>query len=84
MVGQEIDIALQTIGPGSYATAEISSSSVEFIDTSYPEGQTPAGPKQLFRFKAVAPGEAVITMERTQTLDDAASNSPFTITITVE
>jgi hypothetical protein len=84
VVGQEIDITLQSIGPGSYGTAAISSSSVEFIDMSYPSAQTPAGPKQLFRFRAVASGEAVITMEHTETLDGLASNSPFTVRITVE
>lgn len=62
LVGDEIDITLQTIGPGSYGTPVISSGSIRFLGESSPGPQNPGGPRQLFRFEAVAAGRAEITI----------------------
>ena len=64
-VGTEIDVTLQTIGPGEYASPpRVSSGSVRFVDVSYLD-PVPAGPTQRFRFQAVAPGRAIITFRHT-------------------
>jgi hypothetical protein len=62
LVGDEIDITLQTIGPGSYGTPVISSGSIRFLGESSPGPQNPGGPRQLYRFEAVAAGRAEITI----------------------
>jgi hypothetical protein len=58
--GAEIDITLQTIGFGCYASPKLSSRAVRFASM---EGVNPpvfAGPTQRFRFEAVAPGRVTI------------------------
>ena len=62
LVGDEIDITLQTIGPGSYGTPVLSSGSVRFLGESSPGPQNPGGPRQLFRFEAVSVGRVAITI----------------------
>lgn len=65
-VGQELDLTLQTIGPGQYASPPIvSSAAVRFLEASFVGPAIPAGPTQRFRFRAEAPGQAVITFEHT-------------------
>ena len=65
-VGAEIIVTLQTIGPGEFASPPvISSNNVRFVDVSQADVAVPAGPTQRFRFKAVAPGRAVITLRHT-------------------
>lgn len=60
-VGQELSIRLQTIGPGSYASPPtIEGTAVTFLDASFVGPQVPAGPTQVFRFKAVRPGRAIL------------------------
>jgi len=65
-VGQRVEIVLQTIGPGEYASPpRIAPAVVDFLDVG-PDGfPNPGGPRQRFRFRAAAPGEAVITFTHT-------------------
>src|SRR6266851_1748118 len=51
-VGDEVDITLQTIGPGQYASPTVSSPAVRFLGVSEVGPAIPAGPTQLFRFQA--------------------------------
>ncbi|MEA3246556.1 MAG: hypothetical protein U9Q74_10415, partial [Gemmatimonadota bacterium] len=66
-VGQELKLTLSTIGPGEYASPPlIVGTSVEFIDAAVVPPFTPGGPTQLFRFKAVRSGQAVIRFTHTE------------------
>lgn len=66
-VGRELDVTLGTVGPGAYASSPtISSSAIQFLDVQEVVPVVPAGPRQRFRFKAVAPGDAVITFHHTE------------------
>ena len=63
-VGQELDLTLQTVGPGTYQSPPtISSSSLRFLDMTFVGPPVPAGPTQRYRFKAEAPGHAVILFQ---------------------
>src|SRR4051812_8851233 len=65
-VGQELDLTLQTVGPGEYISPPaISSAAVHFLDVSLVSPAVPAGPTQRFRFRAEAPGQAVLTFQHT-------------------
>jgi hypothetical protein len=75
---QEIDLKLQTIGPGDYTDPSISSASVRFLSVSEPPAQNPGGPTQLFRFEAVTAGSAAITIPH------SVDSAPFTVTIVVQ
>ena len=60
-VGQELNVALQTIGPGEYEVPPaISSPSLRFIDVALVTPHVPAGPTQRFRFRAESRGQAII------------------------
>ena len=64
--GRELELTLQTIGPGEYASPPVvSSAAVRFLDVRLVTPAVPAGPTQLFRFKALAPGVAVIVFHHT-------------------
>ena len=64
VVGQVVDIRLQTIGPGEYGTPPtISTAAIQFRGVSLVTPAVPAGNTQLFRFLAVAPGRAIITFQ---------------------
>src|SRR5512138_167157 len=59
--GRELDLTLQTIGPGEYASPpSVSSDVLRFLDVRLVTPPVPAGVTQRFRFEAVAPGRAVI------------------------
>lgn len=75
---QEIDITLQTIGPGEYGTPSISSDSVRFLEVTTPAALTPGGSTQEFRFEAENAGTAVVTIPHT------VKSEPFDVTITVQ
>jgi hypothetical protein len=65
-VGQDLDLTLQTIGPGQYVSPpSVSSGSLRFLDAAFVGPFVPAGPTQRFHFKADAPGQAVITFGHT-------------------
>ena len=77
-IGQEIDLTLQTIGPGEYDQhPDVSSRSIDLLSVSYVSPPNPAGPKQLFQFKSVAPGQAAISVFHT------GQNPTFRITLDV-
>ena len=60
--GAEVHVTLQVIGPGIYdSVPSVSSSNVKFLDESEVFPAVPAGPTQLFRFKAVELGTAIVT-----------------------
>jgi hypothetical protein len=65
-VGQEFEIALDSVGPGGFATPIVSSESVRFLreSVSAPSGPpTPGGGKtQRFQFEAVASGRAEVSI----------------------
>jgi hypothetical protein len=64
--GRELQLTLQTIGAGVYASPPtVSSPAIRFLDVSLVTPATPAGPTQQFRFEAVAPGTAVIVFHHT-------------------
>lgn len=64
-VGQELQVTLQTIGPGEYSTPVSSMSVLRFLDVSQVSPPVPAGPTQRFRFQAEAPGQVVLLFEHT-------------------
>jgi hypothetical protein len=77
-INEEIDVTLQTIGPGEYDQhPDVSSRSINLLSVSYVSPPNPAGPRQLFQFKAVAPGQAVISIVHT------GQNPVFRITVDV-
>ncbi len=74
----EIDVTLQTIGPGQYDEhPTVSSSAVVLSKVSLPAAQNPGGPRQLFQFTAAAGGRAVISIPHT------GLNARFELTVDV-
>jgi hypothetical protein len=64
--GQEFTLKLQTIGPGEYASPPtISSPALQYLGVSFATPAVPAGPTQLFLFRAAAHGQAVVTFVHT-------------------
>jgi len=65
-VGQHLDVTLQTLGPGEYAAPPtISSAAVSFLGDTLVGPPVPAGPTQVFRFRADLAGQAVVTFRHT-------------------
>jgi hypothetical protein len=75
--GQELELTLGTTGPGGYASPpDISTSAVRFLDVRLVGPPTPGGVRQLFRFKGMAPGVAVIVFhnaEQDRTVEDTVN-----------
>ena len=64
-VGQGIHITLGNVGPAIYETPpRLSTNVIEFLGVDVIPPFTPAGPTQLFRFRAIRRGEAVIHFRR--------------------
>jgi len=64
--GRELDLTLQTIGPGEYASPPlVSSAVVRFLDVREVGPPVPAGATQRFRFATVGPSVAVIVFHHT-------------------
>jgi hypothetical protein len=65
--GQELQLTLQTVGPGEYASPpDVSSPEVvRFLDARLVTPAVPAGPTQQFRFQALRSGETVIVFHHT-------------------
>ena len=76
-VGQPIVATLQTIGGRHYDTPQISSGAIRFESAVFSAKQNPGGPTQVYRFTAVAEGEAQIRIPHT------GSNPTVTLTIQV-
>lgn len=65
-VGEEIDFHLQNFGPGVFVVPPtLSGSALEFLEETTPCCPVPAGITQLFHFKGVASGTAIITFRDT-------------------
>src|SRR5918912_123764 len=65
-MGDRIDITLQTVGPGEYATPPaISSPAVAFVNVDYCGAPVPAGPTQCFHFRASSRGNAIVSFTHT-------------------
>jgi hypothetical protein len=75
--GRELDVMLQTVGPGEYASPpEISSAAVRFLDMELVTPGVPAGPTQRFRFRALTSGIAVVVFHHTvqgETVEDTVN-----------
>lgn len=76
-VGDRFDVLLRAISLGSYQSPpSISSPSVQFLEVTVVQEAPipPGGPLQRFRFRATAPGTAVLTFTPTQPGSDATAN----------
>ena len=86
-VGDEIDITLQTIGPGQFGSPVLSSSSVRFLGESSPYAPNPGGARQLFRFEAAASGRSDVTIPHTRGSSEEPvlwpPVAPFSVTVEV-
>jgi hypothetical protein len=61
-VGGEVQLRLQSIGPGEYlAPPQLSSMNARFVGVSLVGPAVPAGVTQRFSFVGVAPGTTVVT-----------------------
>jgi hypothetical protein len=67
-IGQELDVTLGTIGPGSYdSVPSVSSLAVRFLESAVVPPYVPAGPRQRYRLAANQSGLAVITFRHSGT-----------------
>ena len=65
-VGQGLNVTLQTVGPGEYASPPtVSSVALRFLGDSLIGPPIPAGPTQQFRFIGQVHGQAIITFHHT-------------------
>lgn len=64
-VGQQIQVTLTTVGPGSYGEAQVSSPAVEFENNALGMPLNPGGPTQIYIFRAANQGEAAIAIAST-------------------
>lgn len=64
----EVQLRLQSIGPGEYVSPpQLSSAAVRFVGASLTGPAVPAGVTQLFSFIGAAPGTAIVTFVHTGT-----------------
>ena len=82
-VGDKIEVTLQTIGPGQYGNARVSSGAVVFLDESSVGPPVPAGPTQLYRFEAVDSGQADITVPHDGDPPEGPGVPAFSISVRV-
>jgi hypothetical protein len=65
--GQNLEIRLQSIGPGEYRSPpSISSGAIEFRGVSLAAPHVPAGVTQLFHFQAITPGRAIVVFRHSE------------------
>jgi len=63
-VGQELDVTLQSVGPGEYESPPmVSSASLRFLSVGLVSPYVPAGPTQQFTFKGEALGQAIVVFQ---------------------
>jgi len=82
-VGDKLEVTLQTIGPGQYGDPIVSPGSVMFLGESPAGAPNPGGARQLYRFEAVAPGRADISIPHTGGWPDGPVIPAFAITVEV-
>ena len=80
-VGQQIQVTLQTIGPGNYGDPQISASTVRFLDMTYSKQPNPGGPIQFYRFEATRVGRADISIPHEGGFP--VPREPFMLTVAV-
>jgi hypothetical protein len=83
-VGDRIEVTLQTIGPGQYGNPTMSSRAVLFLDESSVGPPIPAGPTQLYRFEAIASGQADITVPHSGDPPEGPGVPAFSISVRVQ
>ena len=67
-VGQEATIQLGTVGPGEYVDPPtLTGSAIQFLGVTTPRLAVPSGVQQIFHFKGVASGQAIILFHNTAT-----------------
>ena len=68
-VGQEATIQLGTVGPGEFVDPPtLTGSAIQFLGVTTPPGvPVPSGVRQIFHFKGVASGRAIILFHNTAT-----------------
>jgi hypothetical protein len=74
-MNQYVYLKLQTIGPGQYGEPVLSSAAVSFEGMTFPTAQNPGGPTQVYQFRTLAAGTALLTIPH-----DSGS-APFTATL---
>jgi hypothetical protein len=82
-VGDQVEATLQTIGPGQYGDPSVSSRAAVFLGESRVGPPTPGGPTQLFRFEAIAPGRADVTIPHTGDSPEGPAVPAFSVTVQV-
>jgi len=84
-VGDEIDITLGSVGPGSYSQDPVlSNDDLTVIDVTIPAGsQNPGGPTLLYRLRALAPGQTQVQIPFDAAPGGVAGRPTFTVTIIV-
>ena len=81
--GREIDVFMQTIGPGSYAVPPaLDGSTIAFLEVT-PGEEDPGGATQIFHFRAGEPGMTVITFTRLIETEPAVPQNAYTVVDTV-
>jgi hypothetical protein len=81
-VGQQIQITLGTVGPGSYdETPQISSPAIRFESVHLKWPVNPGGPIQVYVFRAAAEGRAEIRIPHIN--DEPDARPTFVVTIQV-
>jgi len=84
-VGDEIDITLGSVGPGSYSQDPVlSNDNLTVIEVTIPAGsQNPGVPTLLYRLRAQAPGETQVSIPFDAAPGGGTGQPTFTVTITV-
>ena len=80
--GDEIEITLQTIGPGQYLMPTVAGPILSLGEFAAPV-QNPGGPKQIFLFQAVAVGRGEIRIIHTIQEPPVPQTPAFAITVEV-
>lgn len=80
--GDEIEITLQTIGPGQYLMPTVAGPILSLGEFA-PAVQNPGGPTQIFRFQAVAVGRGEIRITHTISDPRAPQTPAFAIVVEV-
>ena len=80
--GDEIDITLQTIGPGQYLMPTVAGPILSLGEFAAP-AQNPGGPTQIFRFQTVAVGRGEIRITHTTNAPPATQTPPFAVVVEV-
>ncbi len=82
-IGDQVEVTLQTIGPGQYGDPTVSSHAALFLGESPVNPPIPAGATQLFRFEAIAPGRADVTIPHTGDSPEGPTVPAFSFSLQV-